>query len=71
MYDIFVAFFIVITNKNILIFVTRLNFNMLYRYFLFDLIFGVLMPLLSTAFRLFCDDQFLLLEEAEVPGENH
>ena len=37
----------------------------------FDLIFEVLTPLLSTEFRLFRGGQFLLVEEAGVPGENH
>jgi hypothetical protein len=34
------------------------------------LIFGVLM-LLSTVFQLYHGDQFLLVGETEVPGENH
>ena len=38
---------------------------------LFFFIFGVLTPFLSTAFRLFRGGQFLLVEEAGVPGENH
>ena len=37
----------------------------------FDLIFGVLTPLLNTPFGLFRGGQFLLVEEAGVPGENH
>jgi hypothetical protein len=35
-----------------------------------DLIFGVLTPL-STIFQLYHGDQFLVVEEAGVPGENH
>ena len=35
------------------------------------MIFDVLTPLLSTAFRLFRGGQFLLAEDAGVPGENH
>jgi hypothetical protein len=34
------------------------------------LIFGVLTPL-STIFQLYHGDQFLVMEEAGVPGENH
>ena len=35
------------------------------------LIFGVLTPLLSTAFRLFRGGKSLFVEEAGLPGENH
>ena len=38
---------------------------------LIDLIIDVLMPLLSTTFRLFHGGQWLLVEEAGVLGENH
>jgi hypothetical protein len=37
---------------------------------LIDLIFGVLMPL-STIFQLYHGNQFLVVEEAGVPRENH
>jgi hypothetical protein len=37
---------------------------------LIDLIFGVLTPL-SAIFQLYHGDQFLVVEEAGIPGENH